>query len=597
MGIAADLKKATLVKAADRSPIVRKKREQAGRASMTDKALESARSVVQKLDDERLIQASRDRIRLLEECEKGATAQLREIDRCRADFTYWLTWYGWTFDPRHVRQKTVPFIPWGIQPEFIAWIHSVNAQATEGVIDKSRDMGATWVLVAYFVWRWLFEPEFVGLFASRKVEAVDEKANPSSIMEKARIMIRNLPDWMTPRGFVEKFHAVKLRIVNPATGAILKGEGGKQVGRSGRASAVLVDEAAHLENFGAAESALSAVADVKFWLSTPNLPGDGFARKRFSKDFPTFSLHWLTDPTKNGYQIVNPLGEVVGVGSGAFVGTLEAGNRIVYPWFETMRKKLGRDPVKIAREVNIDYTAATDAIVFQFDWIRAATMVDLGEVEGITEGGLDLSGSGPDDNVLTLRTGPFVLIQKPIVGKNSTIVARSAFRLASEFGVRVLHYDAGGGYGVAVHGEYESGGVAWPFDLNGVTGSGNASRRLWGEVRAKALFTNRRTELFFQLAERFRKSYELWLFQTGQEGGEPWPPEECISIPDDPRLIDELTLILFDEKSDGRRALEPKEDLLARTQNSPDFADSLAYSFAPVDEAIGTVTVTVGGAR
>ena len=54
-----------------------------------------------------------------------------------------------------------------------------------------------------------------------------------------------------------------------------------------------------------------------------------------------------------------------------------------------------------------------------------------------------------------------------------------------------------------------------------------------------------------------------------------------ISIPDDPQLIAELSLPLYQFTGSGKIRIEGKEDMRRRGVKSPDRADALMYSFAP----------------
>lgn len=529
--------------------------------------------------------------------------QASELERCRAGlpgFLYWLESYCWTYDPR-LPQRTVPFVPFEFQKEAAAWLFGVSERGEEGIIEKARDMGATWLLVAWFTWRWLFEEGFTGLFCSRKVTLVDSKGDPSSIMQKARLIIRALPSWMVPAGYDEDKHALKLRILNPSNGSLLVGEGGSQIGRGGRATTVLVDEAAFTQKPDSVEASLSETAEVKFWLSTPNNPGDWFATKRFSGNHPVLSLRWKQDPRKNSWYALDADGNIVATGSGDSPDPASLGaRRIIYPWYEKAKQRF-TDPAKMAREVDIDYSASSDSLVFPFAWVTSAIGLDLGDMGEIVECGADLAGSGADSDIWTMRRGAAVVAQKAIVRANPTLTARAFLGATETVGGQVLHYDAGGGYGGALAGEYDSktnGGKRYPFQLHAVNSGGKCSRRRFGDKPARELFTNMRAEMYWTVRERFRKAHELALWRAGDQAGIPHDPTECISIPNDPELIGQLCSVLFIEVPSGKKQLEAKADMKERGVKSPDKADSLVLAFAPTPpqqiEGAG-VSASVGG--
>lgn len=569
--------------------VVRNELARHGKQVGTDQATHLVIRGLAKLTNPTMLANLEQRSKLLAEANSDVAKQQAELDKCSPargvdGFLYWLEFYGWTYEPRPPNKGMLPFIPFDYQVEAARWLFEVEGAQAEGIIEKARDMGATWLLVAWFTWSWLFEPEFTGLFCSRKVSLVDSKGDPSSIMHKARMMIRTLPSWMAPVGYDEAKHGLRLRILNPANGSLLVGEGGNQIGRGGRATRVLIDEAAFTAKPDSVEASLSETAEVKFWLSTPNNPGDWFATKRFSGNHPVLSLRWKQDPRKNTWLALDPEGNTIATGKGESPDPATIGaRRIIYPWYEKAKQRF-TDPAKMAREVDIDYSASSDRLVFPFAWVTAAINLDLGDMGEIVECGADLSGSGADVDVWTMRRGASVVLQKVIVRPVPAQVARAMLMVTSSVSARVLHYDAGGGYGGPLASEYHpeaNGGKQWPFKLHAVNGSGKCSGRRFGDKPAKELFTNMRAELYWTVRERFRKAYELWLWRQGDPGGVPHDPTECISIPNDPELIGQLCSVLTIEVPSGKVQMESKKDMRDRGVKSPDKADSLVLSFAP----------------
>ncbi|MCH6575454.1 MAG: TerL protein, partial [Bacteroidetes bacterium] len=83
--------------------------------------------------------------------------------------------WGFTFDPRQIEKgklATFPFIPWPKQVEFLKWIDERWKAGEYGIVEKSRDCGVTWLLVAFFVTNWLFVPGFTAGLASAKEDKV-----------------------------------------------------------------------------------------------------------------------------------------------------------------------------------------------------------------------------------------------------------------------------------------------------------------------------------------------------------------------------------------------------------------------------------------
>jgi hypothetical protein len=208
----------------------------------------------------------------------------------------------------------------------------------------------------YALHGWLFRPGFSAGFGSRKLELVDRRGDLDSIFEKLRFLLDNLPAWMLPTGFRRADHDNQARLLNPATGAAVTGEGGDNIGRGGRKSLYFIDEAAFLERPDSVDRALSQTTRVRIDVSTPNGPGNPFAAKRHSGKVPVFTLHWRDDPRKNALQAL-PDG------------------RAVYPWYEEQKRRL--DPVTVAQEIDIDYTASVEGFVIPAAWVRAAVGLNL----------------------------------------------------------------------------------------------------------------------------------------------------------------------------------------------------------------------------
>ena len=82
---------------------------------------------------------------------------------------------------------------------------------------------------------------------------------------------------MQPKGFKRKRDDCEAKLLNPANGAAITGEGGDDIGRGGRAAVYFVDESAFLVHPQLVDRALSQTTRVRIDVSTPNGPGNPFA--------------------------------------------------------------------------------------------------------------------------------------------------------------------------------------------------------------------------------------------------------------------------------------------------------------------------------
>jgi phage terminase large subunit len=124
----------------------------------------------------------------------------------------------------------MPFILFPKQREFIEFLYACLQAPAHGLVEKSRDMGATWLACAFSVWLWLFWKGAAIGWGSRKQPLADKLGDPDSIFEKMRILIRNLPKEFLPEGFNDQEHMAQMRIVNPETGATITGDIGDTLG-------------------------------------------------------------------------------------------------------------------------------------------------------------------------------------------------------------------------------------------------------------------------------------------------------------------------------------------------------------------------------
>lgn len=451
-----------------------------------------------------------------------------------------------------------------------------------GLIEKSRDAGLTWLNCCANVHSWLFEPSFKGSIGSRKQDLVDRLGDPDSIFEKMRMILKYLPPWMLPAE--DDYSTNHLKFINRANGATITGEAGDNMGRGGRSTTYDIDEAAFIERPMLVDAAVSENTNVVFYTSTPNGSGNAFAEKRHGGKIHVFTFHWLSDPRKNKWELRSPEGKIlkIGRGEGAPIGA-------VYPWYEDKKKKL--DPVVLAQEIDIDYTASIAGICIPAKWVRAAVGLSL-STAGHRTAGLDVAEEGRDSNVWVDRVGPVVQNVEQWGYGNTTQTAFKAIELGKKRAIAHLSYD-GTGVGAGVGGTMHS-SENLPFTLDRVMGSASPSNEPWEDFNAaggqevptaKDIFANRRAELWWKVRRRFEKTYE----RVTQ--GIAYDDAELISIPQDEELISQLSQLRRIYNNAGKILIESK----ASTGKSPDKADALVYAFVDPPEVVYSAPPIYGG--
>lgn len=189
-----------------------------------------------------------------------------------------------TFDPRNAMDQdaltTMPMVLFPRQVDLVEFLLALVEGKANGLIEKCRDMGATWVAVGFSVWLLLFKPGAAVGWGSRKKEYVDELGDPKSIFEKIRQCIRGLPREFLPDGWVDAKHMTSMRVLNPANGATIIGEIGDSIGRGGRTTIYFKDESAHYEHPELVEASLGNNTNIQVDISSVNGLGNVFHRKR-----------------------------------------------------------------------------------------------------------------------------------------------------------------------------------------------------------------------------------------------------------------------------------------------------------------------------
>jgi hypothetical protein len=497
---------------------------------------------------------------LREQCDIAGTANQHaaELERCKADVVYWCNTYVKTYDPR-TPGKALDFKLWPRQQEFFNWLNALRAEAqhlapiqVQGLCDKSRDVGVSFLTGAAALHQFLFVPGYKCGFGSRKLEYVDSLGDLKTNFEKIRFMLRRLPPWMLPRGWKPGKHDCHCKFVNPANESAIIGEGGDEIGRGDRTSEYFVDESPYVEHPHLMDQALIATTGLRVDFGTPNGPGNPFAVKRFSLPaHRVFSFHWRDDPRKSE------------------------------EWAEATRKEKGA--VAFAAEYDLDYSASIEGICIPGAWVRAAVGLDLGPEAGDEIAGLDVGEEGNDLSVFIARRGWKV---RPPISWARSLTTDTAWRARDEGAKRYisrLYYDpVGVGAGVKSTFEVASrdkalngNGRTIPFSTSPVNAGASPTDVVWPDGESsKAKFANLKAELWWCLRRRFERTFEH------VSEGKQHQPSEMISLPNDPQLIAQLSLPLYRRTETGKIAIESKDALRKRGIKSPDFAEALVLSEA-----------------
>ena len=494
-----------------------------------------------------------------------------EIYKCKNDPVHWFNHWVWTYDPRGMpfgMPANIPFVLRPKQVELVDWLLERESTQTHGLIEKSRDEGMSYVVLGFYLHRWLFVEGFAGGVGSRKEELVDKKGDPKTLLHKFRDMFSKMPDWMKPKGFVEKVHDNYMRIINPDNGATVTGEAGDNIGRGGRTTMYFLDEWAFVERQEAVDAAISQNTNVHIKGSTPNGIGDRFHQDRFSGRYAVFTMPWRANPDKN-WQV-------------------ELRGKLIYPWYEKQLATL--DDVVLAQEVDINYAASVEGVLIPAAWVEAAidSHIKLNiEPSGDRIGALDVADEGRDKNSFAGRHGIVLQYLESWSGKGDDIfgTTQKTMDICIQDNYSLFYYDADG-LGAGVRGDArvinerqrEIGGVEINVEpFRGSASAHDPDGEMVEERKNKDFFANLKAQSWWSLRIRFQNTYRAL---NGME----YDPDNLISLSTadiDPKelalLKTELSQPTYTKNGVGKILVNKQPDGAC----SPNRADSVMICFNP----------------
>ena len=232
----------------------------------------------------------------------------------------------------------VPFVTWEIQDDLFDRFEYCLREAEDILVNKSRDMGASWSCIAFLHWLWLFKSDAQLLELSRTEDYVDKAGNMKALFQRHDYINQWLPDWMLPPGihYREKNRS-KMHMLNIYNGSCIDGESTTEHATSGdRRLVTLLDEFSKVENGALMRSATRDASLIRIVNSTVAGPGTEYSKWKNDGTIRVFPLMYWDHPDK---------------GKGRYVRQHPITNiwEIRSPWFDEECKV--RSPREIAREI------------------------------------------------------------------------------------------------------------------------------------------------------------------------------------------------------------------------------------------------------
>ena len=448
------------------------------------------------------------------------------------------------------RPAIIPFLLFDKQRECVNWIFDNWQNNRNGLIEKTRQMGMSWLAIAFACSFCLFNEDVKIGFGSRKEEYVDKRGDSKSLFEKARIFMSLLPteflDVWDERNFSKH---MQIKFVN---GSSIIGESGDNIGRGDTTSLYFIDEAAFLERPQKAEASLSQGTRCRIDMSTPN-GINSFYEKKLSGRVPVFTLHWRDDPRKDD------------------------------AWYEEQKAKL--DPMILAQEVDISYTESVAGIVIPSIWIQSAIDAHLKlniVATGAKINALDVADEGGDLNAFCSRHGILITQLEEWTGKGSDIgyTAQQAIALCDNIKSDNFYYDADGlgagikGY-VRIANETRGRNVITANQFRGSASVIGENTKEFGDRTNKDFFANFKAQAWWNLRKRFENTYNAVNKNITVD------ESMLVSIPSNikhfQKLVSELSQPTYSINGIGKIIIDKKPE----GTKSPNLADAFMMCYAP----------------
>ena len=300
-------------------------------------------------------QNKRNRFELLNKAQDNEKVQEQIVEYCsrgEAGMLFWINNFAWIYEPR-IEHKTIPFITYDYQDGVLKEMLWCIENEEDYFLDKSRDMGATWMALAVFEYGNIFR-DWSFLIGSRREDEVEKFGDMDKLVPKLRFMFNRLTEWMKPR-MIDAY----MRFAKVDTEASIIGESTNvNFGTGGRYKAALLDEFSKwAETSWSAWTSLAEATPCRMVLSTPLGSGTKQAELR---DTPIKQrhLHWTLHPLKNKdlYKITEEEKKQRKLRGGLTRS----------PWYD--KKCLRMKDDEIAQELDINYERSAGGRVYGAEW-------------------------------------------------------------------------------------------------------------------------------------------------------------------------------------------------------------------------------------
>ena len=244
----------------------------------------------------------------------------------------WSQIFGYVNSPK-TKNKHLPLILFPYQKNTVRQLVLNIERGSDCLIEKSREMGVSWLVLFVFMWYWMFRPGSNFLLGSYKEKLVDD-GTIDSMFGKIRYILDGLPKWILPKGFKRKDHDNKMKLHNPQLDNYITGDTmNPNFGRGARKTGIFFDELGFWDYGKAAWESSSETTDCRIGNSTPN--GYNYYKMLIDSGLDKIRLHWSEHPLKDSL------------------------------WYKY--KKMKETKEAVAQEIDISYDASRVGVIYA-DW-------------------------------------------------------------------------------------------------------------------------------------------------------------------------------------------------------------------------------------
>jgi hypothetical protein len=462
--------------------------------------------------------------------------------------------FCYTYDPRLEDEKVIPFVLYERQEELVRWLWYRLIKKENGIIDKARDLGASWSFVAFSVWLLLFQRDYSVGFYTYKERECDYKGDLSTLFGKARFILTHLPI-MFRRQIIDKYMYIR----NEETGTDIAGASGDNPGRSGRRTVFYKDESAFYQRPELIEAALSETSDCIIDISTHSGLDTLFYKKIEAGKTNTFTLNWYDNPNHT------------------------------QEWYDKKKAKAIAEGLLhiFKREIERDPYGSIDAIIMPVSWLNMCvenTDYETGKIVA----GLDVADEGKDTNALAITVGNN-LVHLDEWGEGDTgKTADRAIWKAVEYKCNEFRYDATGvGAGIKARArqikeENPDNEILNKMKIVGWNAGGAVKRpdeEDYGDLKNKDMFENAKAQAYWLVRDYVYNTYKKMI-------GEKYDSTKIISfngIKNNSKrlkLIGEMSQVQKRQSSKGKVMIEKKP----KGKKSPNLCEAYILTQCEIEQ-------------